>query len=121
LPVTAQISGEGEVSRPGILRLAVDNPNRALVKLVSLKIHAIEGYQDAKAIHQTIGPLDTETTEIAVEKFPSPSIDDNLPVTGILFYEFEDGVTQECEVKGSIACRQLYTGKRPSLRDRFKP
>lgn len=121
MPVTGQIGGEGEVGRAGTLRLVVDNPNRAPLSLVSLKIPAIEGYHDARPLHQAVGPLDSETAEITVQKFPSPSIDDNLPVRGTLFYEFEDGVTHECEVRGIIRCKQLYTGKRPSLRDRFKP
>jgi hypothetical protein len=101
--------------------LIVDNPNRATIHLIALEIPAIEGYHDLSTLHKTVGPLDQGTAEIVLQRYPSPLTDDRLEVAGTLFFEFEDGVVHECEAKGSIVCKQLYIGKRPSLRDRFKP
>jgi hypothetical protein len=121
LPVTAEIRGEGEAGRSGALQLMVDNPNRASVNLLSLRAAAIEACRDGKVLHERVEAVDTSTIEIAVQNFPSPQVGDNLQVTGVLFYEFEDGTREECEVKGAVICKQMYAGKRPSLRDRFKP
>lgn len=121
LPVTAEIRGEGEAGRSGAIQLMVDNPNRASINLLSLRVAAIEDCRDGKVLHERVDAADTSMIEIAVQNFPSPSVGDNLQVNGLLSYEFEDGTKQACEVKGAIICKQMYAGKRPSLRDRFKP
>jgi hypothetical protein len=118
-PISAEIRGEGEVGRLGTVQLTVDNPNRASVNLLSLQVAEIADWGSGKVLQETVNAADTALIEISVQDFPPPGAGDKLPITGVLYYEFEDGARQKCEVKGALSCRQMYAGKRPSLRDRF--
>lgn len=118
-PVTATISGKGEAGKPGSISLFIDNPNAAPVSAVTLFINELEEFANGLPVLSNISQSAAEEVSVAIKKFPSPRDGDVFPVSGSLLYEFEDGIQLECKVTGTLNCKQMYTGQRPSL-DRFK-
>jgi len=119
-PVTASIIGTGETGKPGTITLWIDNPNSAPIRLLTLTLNEVDEYQQPQPLHSDVEGLSQSPVELGLLKYPSPVNDDNLSVTGTLTYEFSDGVWHECELTGALICKQMYSGQRPSLRDRFK-
>ncbi len=119
-PVTASITGIGEVGKPGRITLLVDNPNPAQLRLLTLTLNGVDEYRFSLTLNKDVEGLSTVPIELDLQKFPAPVSGEQLNLTGALSYEFNDGVYHECAVAGSLICKQMYIGQRPSLRDRFK-
>jgi hypothetical protein len=119
-PVTAKITGTGEVGKPGRITLWVDNPNPAPLRLLTLALNEVEEYRSSPPLDRGVEGLSQPSIELELQKFPAPVSGDSLSLTGTLAYEFSDGVRHECVVTGTLTGRQMYSGQRPSLRDRFK-
>jgi hypothetical protein len=119
-PVTAKITGTGEVGKPGRITLWVDNPNPAPLRLLTLALNEVEEYRSSPPLDRGVEGLSQPSIELELQKFPAPVSGDSLSLTGTLAYEFSDGVRHECVVTGALTGRQMYSGQRPSLRDRFK-
>jgi hypothetical protein len=118
--ITAKITGTGEVGKPGRITLWVDNPNPAPLNLLTLTLNEVDEYNLSHPLNSGVGGLSQSPIELELRKFPAPVNAEQLNVTGTLSYEFNDGVRHECEVTGTLICKQMYGGQRPSLRDRFK-
>lgn len=119
-PITASIGGAGEVGKPGIIILKIDNPNPAPVFVLTLVAIEIEELTKGKSVLERVRPMDVGIIEINLHSFPNPTDGDLLPVNARLFYEYEDGVEHECEIHSVLTCKKMYSDQRPSLRDRFK-
>ncbi len=118
--VTGSVTGTGEVGKPGRLSLWVDNPNPAPLRLLMLRLNEVDECRLGLPLNRDIEGLSQSPVELELQKFPAPVSGEQLNVTGTLSYEFSDGVRHECELTGSLVCKQMYSGQRPSLRDRFK-
>jgi hypothetical protein len=119
-PVTASVGGTGEVRKAGRMTLWIDNPNPAPIRLLTLTLNEVDEYRSALPLIRDVEGLSQSPIELELQKFPAPISDEQLNVTGALSYEFSDGVRHECVVTGMLNCKQMYSGQRPSLRDRFK-
>jgi hypothetical protein len=117
-PVAAKVTGTGEVGKPGRMTLWIDNPNLAPVHL--LRLDGVDESWLSLPLNREVEGLCQSPVELELPKYPAPVSGEQLNVTGTLNYEFWDGVRHECEVTGVLVCKQMYSGQRPSLRDRFK-
>ncbi len=119
-PVTASVTGTGEVGKPGRMTLWIDNPNPAPLRLLTLTLNEVDEYRASVLPDRDVAGLSQPSIELELQKFPAPVSGDSLSLTGTLAYEFNDGVHHECAVTGTLTGRQIYSEQRPSLRDRFK-
>lgn len=119
-PLMARLTGDGEAGKPGRLRLQVDNPNPATVRLLTLTLNEVDDFRHPQPVLQDAEKHTLSSIELELSKFPNPVDGEALSVTGTVTYEFADGVRHECAVIGVLNCKQMYSGQRPSLRDRFK-
>ncbi|HWQ35450.1 MAG TPA: hypothetical protein VNQ79_21565 [Blastocatellia bacterium] len=119
-PVTAAVTGTGEAGRPGRVTLWIDNPNPAPLRLLTLTLSEVNEYRAESPLDREVAGLSHMPVELETEKFPASGSEEQLKLTGILAYEFSDGVRHECVVTGTLTSKQIYSGQRPSLRDRFK-
>ncbi|MBX3276711.1 MAG: hypothetical protein KF868_01790 [Acidobacteria bacterium] len=119
-PVMAGVRGIGEVGKPGRMTFWVDNPNPAPLCLLTLTLNEVAEYRPSLPLNREVEGLSQSPIELELQKFPAPLSGDSLSLTGTLIYEFGDGVRCECAVTGTLICKQMYSGQRPSLRDRFK-
>ncbi len=119
-PIKASVTGTGKTGNPGKLTLWVDNPNSAPIRLLTLTLIEADEYRQPRPLQRDVAGLSQAPVELELQKFPAPVSGDNLIVTGTLTYEFSDGVRHECAITGTLTCKQMYGGQRPSLRDRFK-
>lgn len=117
-PIAANVTGTGEVGKPGRITLWIDNPNPAPVHL--LRLDGVDESWLSLPVNREVEGLSQSPVELELSKYPAPVSGEQLNVTGTLSYEFSDGVRHECEVTGVLVCKQMYSGQRPSLRDRFK-
>jgi hypothetical protein len=120
LPVTAIIKGMGEALKPGAFSITVDNPNHAPIIQMMLVLEAVEECKHGLPIRDGIDAASCGTITVETISFPAPATGDTFEVKGTLIYEFEDGVSHECEVVGTLTSKQIYSTQRPLLRDRFK-
>jgi hypothetical protein len=118
--ITAVISGTGEVGKTETTTLMVDNPNAAPIVAMTLTLNEISEYVSGEPLLTGVRSGAAERTRVVIQKFPAPTLGDKLQVSGSLLYEFEDGIQHQCEVTGTLVCKQMYSGQRPSLRDRVK-
>jgi len=119
-PISARVEGEGETGKQAKIILKIDNPNPASIRIISLIINELEDYKNGKMILESLHSVSNSTIELFVQKFPAPNNSNSLIIRGNLLYEFEDGQSHECEVKGNLICKQMYSRQRPSLRDKIK-
>lgn len=117
--ISAKLEGKGETGKQAKIILKIDNPNPASIKVIFLTINELEDYKNGMTILKSVHSVSTTEIELSVQKFPAPNNNDSLSITGNLLYEFEDGQSHECTVSGNLICKQMYSGQRPSLRDRF--
>lgn len=118
-PVTARITGTGEVGKPGRMSLWIGNPNPAPLRLLSLVLNEVDEYRVGLPLNREVEGLSESPTELELQKFPAPSSGEDLNVTGTLSYEFSDGVRHKCAVTGTLIGKRMYSEQRPSLQ-RFK-
>jgi hypothetical protein len=83
-------------------------------------LNEIEEYVLGQPLLTGVPPSSAERLNIAIQRFPVPTEENTLRVSGSMLYEFEDGVQHVCDVQGGLVCKQMYSGQRPSLRDRLK-
>jgi hypothetical protein len=119
-PITARVTGTGEVGKPGVITLHVDNPNTATLSELTLTLNQVEDYANGQPLLTSVRQHVADEIKLNVLKFPPPDEGETLVVSGRLVYEFDDGMLHECAVTGTLTCKQMYSGHRPSLKDRFK-
>lgn len=118
--LTAVISGAGETGKTGTIRLEIDNPNPALVTLLSITVDGLEMPGQGQLMLKKVSPHQTVNYEITLPQFPTPQLNEEFLIQGVLRYEFDDGAQEECAVSGELICKRLYSTKNPRLRDRVR-
>lgn len=119
-PITAKVFGQGESGKSGKITITIDNPNSASINLITIIINGIEISEQSELFQSHIPKHQNKQFEFSINIFPEPQLNDEFIISGKLYYEFEDGVTETCDITGKLICRTLYSSKGPNLSSRFK-
>lgn len=118
--LTATAHGTGETGKAGTLSLKIDNPNLVMINPLMIEVENLEVGNQGELLLGKVAAHQTMNFEIPISKFPAANDGEEFGINGILRYEFEDGMQEECPITGKLVCKSLYTAKNPSLLNRFK-